>query len=598
MVSAVLVANRGEIALRVVRACADLGLTSIAVYSEADRDAPWIRAADQAYLLGPTPPADSYLSIARILDVAQRSGADTIHPGYGFLSESVEFAEAVVAAGLTWVGPPPSAMLQMGDKLSARKVAEAASVPVVPGTLEPTTDPETVSQFAQQHGYPVAVKAAFGGGGRGLKVIRSESELAEALEAAQREALAAFGRGEVYVERYLTRPRHIEVQILADAHGACVSLGERDCSTQRRHQKLIEEAPAPDLDDDVRRAMSAAAVRLAAAVGYTGAGTLEFLYEDGRFYFLEMNTRLQVEHPVTEAVTGLDLVAWQLRIAAGEQLTFAPDDIAPRGHAIEARINAEHVAGGFAPSPGLITAFHEPSGPGIRVDAGAEAGFEIPAAYDSLIAKLIAHGADRDEARRRLLRALAEFTIEGVPTTIDFHRFALAHPDFVDARMSTVTVEREWDLSDIAPAAAPDEGLGPRRPSRTMTVEVAGKRLEVALFEEQAPGSRRPRRTGATGSRARAGGGPAVEELVAPMQGTVVKTAVAEGQHVGAGDLVLVLEAMKMENHVTAHRDGIVAALHVEAGDVVKSGALLARIEGAGDSPADDPREAADGEAS
>jgi acetyl-CoA/propionyl-CoA carboxylase, biotin carboxylase, biotin carboxyl carrier protein len=577
MFRAVLVANRGEIALRVFRACKELGIATVGVYSEADRDAPWLALADEAYLLGPAPAAESYLHIERLLEVAARSGADAVHPGYGFLAENAAFASAVTDAGLTWIGPPPAAIDAMGDKLSARAVAAAADCPVVPGTMEPTEDPEVVRAFAAEHGLPVAIKAAFGGGGRGLKVVRADDELVEALEAAQREARAAFGRGEVYVERYLSRPRHIEIQVLADTHGSVLHLGERDCSSQRRHQKLIEEAPAPGLDAGVREAMGAAAIRVSREVGYVGAGTCEFLYEDGAFYFLEMNTRLQVEHPVTELVTGIDLVHWQLRVAAGEPLAFGQADVVLRGHAIEARINAEDVGQGFVPAPGRITAWRPPAGPGVRVDAGAEAGWEIPRDYDSLVAKLVAYGGDRDDARRKLARALEEFVVEGVPTTIDFHRLAVVHPDFVAGAVSTVSVEREWDLSALAPAAPPEPGDGPAQPSRTFNVEVDGKRLAVALFEPEAGGRDRPRR--ARGSRGRGGAsGGGSELLSAPMQGTVVKTAVEEGERVRAGDLVLVLEAMKMENHISAHRDGLVTALHVGGGDVVNAGDPLATI--------------------
>ena len=597
MVEAVLVANRGEIALRVFRGCREMGVRTIAVYSEADRDAPWLRGADDAYLLGPAAPAESYLNIDRVLAVAAGAGADAIHPGYGFLSENADFAQAVTDAGLTWIGPPPEAIRQMGDKLSARKAAEAAGCPTVPGTLEPTEDPEVVRRFAAEHGFPVAIKAAFGGGGRGLKVVRDESTLVEALEGAQREAVTAFGRGEVYVERYLQRPRHIEIQVLADQHGNYLFLGERDCSSQRRHQKLIEEAPAPGLPAEIRAAMGDAAVRVSRQVGYEGAGTCEFLYEDGNFFFLEMNTRLQVEHPVTELVTGIDLVHWQLRVAAGEPLPWQQSDITLRGHAIEARINAENVAAGFVPSPGKITGWEPPAGPGVRVDAGVEAGWEVPRTYDSLVAKLITYGADRDEARRRMVRALDEFVVEGIPTTIDFHRFAMVQPDFIEGTVSTVTVEREWDLSPIAPAAAAQSGDGAPEPAQTITVEVGGKRLEVALFGDFAMGGggtpaaakRKPERRG--GRKSAGGGGAATEELVAPMQGTIVKTSVSVGDQVAAGDLVLVLEAMKMENHITAHRDGVVTTLHAEAGQVVNSGDVLARIE-AGGSPDGGPAEA------
>jgi acetyl-CoA/propionyl-CoA carboxylase biotin carboxyl carrier protein len=597
MFARVLVANRGEIALRLMRACKELRIATVGVYSEADRDAPWLALADEAYLLGPAAPAESYLAIERVLKVAADAGADAVHPGYGFLSENADFARAVGDAGLGWIGPPPEAIVAMGDKLSARAYAEAAGCPLVPGTMEPTDDPDVVAAFAAEHGFPVAIKAAYGGGGRGLKVVREPGELTDALEAAQREAVSSFGRGEVYIERYLTRPRHIEIQVLADTHGSVVHLGERDCSTQRRHQKLIEEAPAPGLDPDVRAAMGDAAVRVSREVGYTGAGTCEFLYEDGGFFFLEMNTRLQVEHPVTELVTGMDLVHWQLRIASGERLGFAQDDIVLRGHAIEARINAEDCARGFAPTPGRITVWRPPSGPGIRVDAGAAEGFLIPQDYDSMVAKLIAYGADREEARGKLARALEEFVVEGVPTTIDFHRFAVAHPDFADAKVSTISVEREWDLSELQAAEPPEPSEGPAEPTRTLTVEVGGKRLEVALFEPDAAPARRAKRERRAGGRA-GGSGPATETLVAPMQGTIVKTALDEGATVAAGDLVLVLEAMKMENHINAHHDGVVTALHVAAGDVVNAGDALATIssDGGAGGPAD-PREHDDGDA-
>ena len=577
MFTRLLVANRGEIALRVLRACRELGIATVAVYSEADRDAPWLRAADDAHLLGPAAAAESYLAIDKIVALAEQTGAEAVHPGYGFLSENADFAQAVVDAGLVWVGPPAGAIAQMGDKLSARKAAEAAEVPVVPGTTEPTTDPAAVTAFAEEHGLPVVIKAAFGGGGRGMKVVHDAGILAEALESAQREAVSSFGRGEVYVERYLPRPRHIEAQVLADEHGRCLFLGERDCSTQRRHQKLIEEAPAPHFPDDVRARLGAAAVRVSEQVGYTGAGTVEFLYEDGDFYFLEMNTRLQVEHPVTELVTGLDLVHWQLRVAGGEPLPFAQRDITMRGHAIEARINAEDVAMGFVPRPGLITRWEPPSGPGVRVDAGAAAGWEIPGAYDSMVAKLVAYGADRDDARRKLARALDEFVVEGVPTTIDFHRFAVAHPDFAAGRVTTVSVETEWDLSAVPAAAAATPGAGAPTPTRSLTVEVDGRRLEVALFEpEQTSGPPHGRRRRAGSADARSTGSPGA--LTAPMQGTIVKVAVQAGQSVSVGDLVVVLEAMKMENHLTADRDGTVTELHVGAGDVVNAGDPLATI--------------------
>jgi acetyl-CoA/propionyl-CoA carboxylase biotin carboxyl carrier protein len=591
MVSTVLVANRGEIALRVMRGCKQRGLGTVGVYSEIDRDAPWLRLADAAYLLGPASPAESYLNTEALLEVAEKAGADAVHPGYGFLSESADFVRAVTEAGLTWIGPPTQAIESMGDKLSARAAAVEADVAVVPGTDEPTEDPQVVADFAASHGFPVAIKAAYGGGGRGMKVVWGDEELSEALEGAQREAVASFGRGEVYVERYLARPRHVEAQILADVHGNCVFIGERDCSSQRRNQKLIEEAPAPHFPDEIRKQFGEAAVRVARQVGYVNAGTVEFLYDDGDFYFLEMNTRLQVEHPVTELVWGLDLVEWQLRVADGEALPFDEDDLSLRGHAIEARINAENVAANFTPSPGKITAWRPPAGPGVRLDEGVVEGWEIPGSYDSLIGKLIGYGADRDEARRVLLRALDELVIEGVPTSVDFHRFALTHPDFIAGEISTVSVEREWDLSPIPAPEGPTAGEGAAVPSRSFAVEVGGKRLDVALFEpEGSAGDGQPKRRRRGSSTGKSGGAAATEDLTAPMQGTIVKTSVEQGQQVATGELVLVLEAMKMENHITAHRDGVVSALHVAGGDTVTTGDPLARI--------DDPSAASDGDTS
>ena len=575
--SSVLVANRGEIAMRVFRACRDLGIRTIGIYSEADRGAPWLTLADDAFLVGPAAPADSYLHVERILEVAHRADAQAIHPGYGFLSENADFARAVIDAGLVWVGPPPDAIMQMGDKLSARAAARAARVPLVPGTDVATDDPERVRAFAAEHGYPIAIKAAFGGGGRGLRVLTASAQLEDALEAAQREASAAFGRGEVYLERYLPRPRHIEAQVLADAHGTCLFLGERDCSTQRRHQKLIEEAPAPGLDDAARAGIGQAAVAISRKVGYVGAGTVEFLLAEGRWYFLEMNTRLQVEHPVTEMVTGLDLVAWQLRIAAGEALDLRQDDVVPRGHAIELRINAERPAAGFAPAAGRILTWEPPEGPGVRVDSGVTAGWDVPSTYDSLLAKLIGYGADREQARRVLVRACDEFRVAGVPTTLPFHRMALVHPDFVAGTVSTVSVEQDWDLSGLPHDPAPVPAQGSAQVSGTYTVEVDGRAVQVAVFE--------PPGTAGSGSRtgqrrvATALGPVSVAELVSPMQGTVVKVAAQAGDAVATGDLVLVLEAMKMENHVVAHRDGTLTAIHVNVGDVVQQGVPLFVID-------------------
>jgi acetyl-CoA/propionyl-CoA carboxylase, biotin carboxylase, biotin carboxyl carrier protein len=594
---AVLVANRGEIAIRVIRACRELGVRSVAVYSEVDRDAPHVRLADEAYLLGPASPAASYLNVEKILEVAREAGVDAIHPGYGFLSENADFADAVTDAGFVFVGPPGDAIRRMGDKLSAREVALNADVPVVPGTLEPTDDPEVAIAFGDEHGYPVAVKAMFGGGGRGMKVVRDADAMREALEAAQREAQAAFGRGECYLERYLERPRHVEIQVLGDLDGTIVHLGERDCSLQRRHQKLVEEAPAPGISQDLRDRIGAAAIRVAKEMGYHNAGTCEFLLDgDGEtFYFLEMNTRLQVEHPVTELVTGVDLAQAQLRIAAGDGMGLTQDDVRLTGHAIEVRINAEEPAANFVPTPGLITDLRPPLGPWVRFDTGAESGYEVPRDYDSMIAKLIVWGADRDAARARMARALDELVLEGIPTTVPFHQLAMTHEQFAAGEHSTVSVETEWDLSSLQPQGPAAAGAGEDGgPSREVTVEVGGRRLEVKVFGELATGGggaggggggaaaakRRGRGAGTGGARAHAA---ASEDLVAPMQGTVVKYAVEEGAEVAAGDLVVVLEAMKMENNITAHRDGTVTALHFAAGDVVESGAVLAHIEsGAG----------------
>ena len=589
MFDAVLVANRGEIAIRIIRACRELGVRSVAVYSEADRDAPHVRAADEAYLLGPAAASASYLSFDRILTVAAEAGVDAIHPGYGFLSENADFAAAVADAGLVFVGPPPEAIRRMGDKLSAREVALAAGVPVVPGTLEPTSDPEVAIAFGEEYGYPVAVKAMFGGGGRGMKVVRNADGMREALEAAQREAQAAFGRGECYLERYLERPRHVEFQVLGDLDGTMIHLGERDCSLQRRHQKLVEEAPAPGITQQLRDAMGAAAVKVAIEMGYTSAGTCEFLLDgDGRtFYFLEMNTRLQVEHPVTEMITGIDLAQAQLRIAAGDGMGIAQQDVRLHGHAIEVRINAEDPALGFVPTPGLIERLVPPQGPWVRFDTGAESGYEVPRDYDSMIAKLIVWGADRDAARARMSRALDELVLEGIPTTVPFHRLAMTHDQFAAGEHSTVSVENEWDLSSLTSPGPAASGTGGAEPSRAVVVEVGGRRLEVTVFGELAAGvAGAPSGAGAGSRRARGersgGGGAATsEDLVAPMQGTVVKYTVEQGAAVAAGDLVVVLEAMKMENNIIAHRDGVVTATGFVAGDVVESGAVLARIEDA-----------------
>jgi acetyl-CoA/propionyl-CoA carboxylase biotin carboxyl carrier protein len=590
----VLIANRGEIAVRVMRTCRELGVPTVAVYSDVDRDALHVRHADEAYALGGQTATESYLNTAAILDVIARSGATAVHPGYGFFSENADFARAVTDAGVTWIGPPPSAIELMGDKVTSRRTATAAGVAGVPGTLDPVTKPEEVQAFADEHGYPVAIKAAFGGGGRGLRVVRDAASVAAAMESAQREAQAAFGRPEIYVERYLERPRHVELQIFCDTHGNGVYLGERDCSVQRRHQKLIEETPAPGLSEETRRAMGEAAIKVAKACGYVNAGTVEFLYQDGDFFFLEMNTRLQVEHCVTELVTGLDLVEEQLRVATGAPLSFTQESIERRGHAIECRINAEDPANGFRPTPGLITKFNRPDGFGVRVDAGYDAGLAVSQYYDNLMAKLVTWGPDRESARRRMLRALAEFEIEGVRTTIPAQAALLAEPAFIEGKHSTKWLEEEVDpallaaaASSAAPPAAVAGGDGGGEPlvARTVPVEVDGRRFDVKVWLPEAPvvpaggapaagavKSRKPR------SAAGGGGAAGSGEVAAPMQGTIVKTLVSVGDSVEAGQPVVVLEAMKMENHVNAEKAGTVSEVRVSAGDTVGTGDILVVI--------------------
>ncbi|WP_067650851.1 acetyl/propionyl/methylcrotonyl-CoA carboxylase subunit alpha [Nocardia harenae] len=590
MFESVLIANRGEIACRLIRACRELGVRTVAVYSEADRDAPHVRLADEAHLLGPAVASESYLDVARILRVAREAGAEAIHPGYGFLSENAEFARAVADAGLAFVGPPAAAIESMGDKLSAREVAGKAGVPVVPGTTSPVTDAAEAIAFGAEHGYPVAVKAMFGGGGRGMKIVTDAAAMAEALESAQREAAASFGRGECYLERYLERPRHIEVQILADTDGTVIHLGDRDCSLQRRHQKLIEEAPAPGLAPAVRAAIARAAVEVSRAMGYVNAGTCEFLLDaDGEtFYFLEMNTRLQVEHPVTELITGVDLVHAQLRIAAGAGMGLTQDDIRPRGHAIEARINAEDPHRGFVPTPGTIVDLAPPLGPGVRFDVAARAGYEVPPYYDSLIGKLVVWAADRDTAIARLRLALDELVITGIPTTTPFHRLAVRHPQFAAVEHSTVSVEREWELSGLPAHDTGDReseqsmvSSSPQRRSvRDVELTIGGRATYVTVYGAAAAPPEPAAQTRRQRERADRAADPvhAGPELTAPMQGTVVKVAVADRDPVTAGDLICILEAMKMENHIVAHRDGVVT-VHRHPGDAVEKDTVLAVIQ-------------------
>ncbi|MCJ7672972.1 MAG: acetyl-CoA carboxylase biotin carboxylase subunit [Acidimicrobiia bacterium] len=595
MLSKVLIANRGEIAVRVMRTCRELGIATVAVYSELDRDALHVRYADEAHALGGQTAAESYLNTDRILEIITATGADAVHPGYGFFSENAEFARTIAELGVAWIGPPPEAIDVMGDKISSRRAAAASGVASVPGTLEPIADVSEIVAFGEEFGWPVAIKAAYGGGGKGLKICHDAGGAAQAFESAAREEQAYFGRSEAYLERYLTAPRHIEIQVFCDTHGNAVWLGERDCSTQRRHQKLIEETPAALLDDATRQAMGEAAVKVALGCGYVNAGTVEMLYENGDFWFLEMNTRLQVEHCVTEAVTGLDLVAEQLRVAAGEPLSFTQDDIERRGHAIECRINAEDPAKGFLPSPGTITRLRVPTGPGVRWDGGYDEGDTISQYYDNLIGKLVVWAPDRTAAIARMLRALRELEVGGVATTTPAHEALLAHADFADGAHSTKWVEEDFDQSAFAAAVAtapppvPDaDGTVAELVERTVPVEVNGKRFSVRLWLPDAPtagpGGAGPGGGGARrGSRPRpaanSGGGAGDGTIAAPMQGTIVKILVAEGDAVEAGQAVLVLEAMKMENHINAQTAGTVREVRVAAGDTVGTGDVLLVVE-------------------
>jgi acetyl-CoA/propionyl-CoA carboxylase, biotin carboxylase, biotin carboxyl carrier protein len=582
-VRTVLIANRGEIAVRVARACRDAGLTSVAIYAEPDADARHVKVADHAFALGGSTPGDSYLRVDKVLDAAKRAGADAVHPGYGFLSENADFAQAVLDAGLTWIGPPPDAIRLRGDKVSARHLAAQVGAPQVPGTSDPVSGPDEVVAFAERYGLPIAIKAAFGGGGRGMKVARTLEEIPELYSSAVREAETAFGRGECFVERYLDRPRHVEAQVLADQHGSVVVVGTRDCSLQRRHQKLVEEAPAPFLTGAQRAQIHAAARDVCAAAGYVGAGTVEFLVgTDGTISFLEVNTRLQVEHPVTEETTGVDLVRAQFRIASGDPLASLglTGDPEPRGHAIEFRLNGEDPGRGFLPAPGTVTAYAEPSGPGVRVDSGIEPGAVVGGAFDSMLAKIIVTGATRTEALERSRRVLDETVVEGLPTVLPFHRAVVRDPDFTDEpfRVHTRWIEREWK-GGIEPYAGVVAAAGEPEPRETVVVEVGGRRLEVTLpaglGAGAAPAGRAaPKRSGRRGGAAAASG----DALTSPMQGTIVKIAVAEGDRVAAGDLVVVLEAMKMEQPITAHKDGTVKGPTAVVGEVVSSGTTLCEL--------------------
>jgi len=575
----VLIANRGEIAVRVARACRDAGLRSVAVYAEPDLDALHVRMADEAFALGGTTPADSYLRIDKVLQAVADSGADAVHPGYGFLSENAEFAQAVLDAGVTWIGPSPAAIAALGDKTTARHIALKIGAPLTPGTADPVQDVSEVLAFAEEHGVPVAIKAAFGGGGRGLKIARTREEIPELYDSAVREAVAAFGRGECFVERYLDKPRHVETQVLADSHGNVVVVSTRDCSLQRRYQKVVEEAPAPFLTDEQTAQLYDASKKIIKEAGYVGAGTCEFLVaQDGLVSFLEVNTRLQVEHPVTEEVTGIDLVREQFRIADGLALSFT--DPEARGHSFEFRINGEDPGRGFLPAPGTVTSFLAPSGPGVRLDSGVSSGDVIGGAFDSLLAKLIVTGATREQALQRSARALDEMQVEGLATLLPFHRAVVRDPAFTSEPFTVHNrwIETEFDntLPPYAGAAEPDEAAEPRE---NVVVEVAGRRLTVSLPAGlgASAGARKaaPRRGGGKRSGAAASG----NSLTSPMQGTIVKVAVADGASVEAGELIVVLEAMKMEQPLNAHKAGTVRGLASAVGEVVTSGAVICEID-------------------
>ncbi len=586
----ILIANRGEIAVRVIRAAREMGIPTVAVYSELDREALHVRLADEAYALGGQTAAESYINSDVMLDVIKRSGADSVHPGYGFFSENADFARAIAEIGVEFIGPPPSAMDEMSDKVSSRLAAIRGGAPVVPGTTEFAQSADEIKAFGNEHGWPVCIKAAFGGGGRGMKVVQSEAEVDDAMASAQREAKAFFGRDEVYVERYLTWPRHVEIQLVGDKHGNCVWISSRDCSAQRRHQKLVEEAPAPNLPDGVEQAMGDAAVKAAKAVGYYGAGTVEFIFQDGEFFFLEMNTRLQVEHPVSEMITDIDLVEWQIRVAAGEELpmTQAEVDAARRGHSIEIRINAEDVAEGkFLPSPGPITKLLAPDGFGVRFDSGYHSGDEISQYYDNLVGKLVVWGRDRDVAIARTIRALDELVVEGVATTIPADLAILKHPDFAAVTHSTKWVEEVLDLTGIggkSESNAPDSDDSEPKVKRSTTVEVNGKRFDVSMWVPETPAvavasGAAPKKTKRGGASSGGGGAIASGSVEAPMQGTIVKVLVEVGQSVEVGAGIVVLEAMKMENQINAEKAGAVKEIKVAAGDTVGGGDVLAVIE-------------------
>ena len=583
MLKKILIANRGEIAVRVIRTAREMGIATVAVYSELDRNALHVRLADEAYALGGQTAAESYLNTSAIIEAIKLSGADAVHPGYGFFSENADFAKTITDMGVTFIGPPPAAIVEMGDKVSSRKAALRGGAPIVPGTTEFLKSADEISRFAKTHGFPVAIKAAYGGGGRGMKVVHDEKSVQEAMESAQRESKAFFGRDEIYVEKYLSWPRHIEIQLVGDTHGNVVWISSRDCSAQRRHQKLIEEAPAPALPDGVEDAMGAAAVKAAKAVGYFNAGTVEFIYQDEEFFFLEMNTRLQVEHPVSELITGIDLVEWQIRVAAGEKLPMTQKQIlaARHGHAIEVRINAENPTGGkFLPSPGTITKLTTPDGFGVRFDGGYESGDTVSQYYDNLVGKLIVWGKDRESAIARTIRALEETKIEGLHTTIEADLAILRHPDFAATKHSTKWVEEKLDLSKLVSNTGETQQNSEGLVEKSTVVEVNGKRFDVKVWVPPVGGTAPTAQKTRSASRsASQSAGAASGTITAPMQGTVIKVLVSEGQTVAQGDAVLVLEAMKMENQIQADKSGKVSKINCKAGDTVGSGDVLLVIE-------------------
>ncbi len=582
MLTKILIANRGEIAVRVIRTAREMGIATVAVYSELDRNALHVRLADEAYALGGQTAAESYLNTEAILDAIRKSGADGVHPGYGFFSENADFARAITDMGVAFIGPPPEAIVEMGDKVSSRKAALRGGAPIVPGTTEFVTSANEITEFGNTHGWPVAIKAAFGGGGRGMKVVHAAADVQEAMDSAQRESKAFFGRDEIYVERYLTWPRHIEVQLVGDKQGNVVWVSTRDCSAQRRHQKLIEEAPAPALPKGVEEAMGEAAVKAAKAVGYYNAGTVEFIFQDGDFFFLEMNTRLQVEHPVTEVITGIDLVEWQIRVASGESLPMTQKEVLARrnGHGIEVRINAENPSGGkFLPSPGTITKLTTPDGFGTRFDGGYEAGDTVSQYYDNLVGKLIVWGKDRETAIARTIRALDEMVVEGVHTTIPADLAILRHPDFAGVTHSTKWVEETLDLSGLVSHAGSPDAPEDDLVARQTTVEVNGKRFDVKMWVPETVGAVAKKAKKPTRAAGAAAGGGGSGEVSAPMQGTIVKVNVEVGATVAIGDPIVVLEAMKMENQITAEKAGKVSKVNVAAGDTVGAGDVLAVIE-------------------